>query len=718
MADSAELDLSPLPPIYIIPANIPEDELHSAEDTVHEYAGQLSYLPTEAKIFLSRISQRKRAAFELRSRGVWTEESSLPRQHVSKKRKLSSSYVEGNRENVPDGRNDEMEITHVNTLLSDLNNHVVVLKLDWLQQSIKAGHLLPFQPFQIYSGRTIDNPKPIPNAQTPPVQPLTIIKVSPDTDEEHAGHNPQALEHKLSAAAAALDHTSLPTMRFVPRRFRDQKRGRYNPSSTIASISVPTHPRLHRTTTSEHDFIATDLPPAPPWLTEKSPRPNYACMRSTFADPPNSAFLSHLYKIKEARILTLDEIGVRAYSTAIASLSAYPHIITNPAEITLLPGCSDKIAALWQEWYTSSPDDLGQRKLNVTDALDNDEDLKHLKLFYDIWGVGAETARKFYFEHGWKDLDDVVEYGWNDTLSRVQQIGVKFYDEFKVKIPREEVEKIADIILHHARLCKDVPEEVWSNSAHDYGGNWNKPDDGNSDPDWDPRDMVCVIVGGYRRGKKECGDVDVILSHRDEAVTKDLVIDVVRSLETSGHVTHTLTLHTTHSDRDQQTLPFRSAGHAGHGFDTLDKALCVWQDPEYDTTTTANENEQEKNPNIHRRVDIIISPWRTVGAAVLGWSGATTFERDVRRWCRKEKGWKFDSSGVRDRATGGVLDFETSTSSGKRKPIQTLKGKEKAATLLEDNDVEDVGDGWEDRERRLMEGLGIGWRPARERCTG
>lgn len=325
-----------------------------------------------------------------------------------------------------------------------------------------------------------------------------------------------------------------------------------------------------------------------------------------------------------------------------------------------LPGCNARIAELWREWVDSSPD-TSLRRIQHVAQLEADEDLKVLRTFYEIWGVGADTARKLYYTHGLKDLDDVVEYHWG-SLNRVQQIGVKFYEEFQERIPREEVEGIAEVIRRHARMCKGIGEQM-------RGGK---------------EDVVCVIVGGYRRGKSESGDVDVILSHREEEVTRELVVDVVRSLETEGWVTHTLSLQTTTSDRDQQTLPFRGEGHGGHGFDSLDKALCVWQDPVWDS----QGEKVSKNPNVHRRVDIILSPWRTVGCAVLGWSGGTTFQRDLRRYAAKVKGWKFDSSGVRDRGSGAVVDLEGDA------------------------------DTWEERERRVMEGIGIGYRPAEERCTG
>lgn len=719
MAGLSEPGFTSVSPIFLLPTNLSAEEVQEIEDAVYVIGGRVSHDPTEARIFVGQITQKKRAAFELRSRGVWTKESTLPAQHPRKRRKLnpdgwndssSVSGAESSGEGRAQGSNVEGQ-PDIFSLLSGLEDHIVVLKVQWLRKSLDAGSFLSAAPYLVYTGQKVAKPEDETAFETSR-KTITYIKAGNSTSSPSSLTAPNAAEKEKSSLTDILDGANLgsqaqaqaqarphPVVGFSPRRFRDQRHG---PRTTLS----PSHPPLKRTTTSEQDFIASadtaaSLAPPPAWMQQPHPRANYACTRSTLANPPNEAFISHLYKIREARLLTLDEIGVRAYSTSIASLSAYPHKIKYPAEITRLPGCSEKIASLWVEWYTSAdPDDPdSERHLQVTDELEKNEDLRHLKLFYDIWGVGADTARKFYYEKGWKDIDDIVEYGWHTgALNRVQQIGVKFYDDFLVKLPREGVEEIADIILLHARSCRGIPESCWSNKKNGYKGNWDKPDDGRGDPAWDPRDMVCVIVGGYRRGKQECGDVDVILSHRDENFTKDLVVDVVKSLEDEGWITHTLTLHTPSSDRGQQTLPYNNATHVGHRFDTLDKALCVWQDPSYDG------EKHEKNPNIHRRVDIIVSPWRTVGAAVLGWSGATTFERDVRVWCRKERGWKFDSSGIRDRASGAVLDLESARLG--------RNGRQREGEVVDD------ADGWEDRERRLMEGLGIGWRPATERCTG
>lgn len=186
-----------------------------------------------------------------------------------------------------------------------------------------------------------------------------------------------------------------------------------------------------------------------------------------------------------------------------------------------------------------------------------------------------------------------------------------------------------------------------------------------------------TIVGGYRRGKANSGDVDVIVSHPDEAMTNHLVDRLVIALEKSHYVTHTLALSLKNSERGQAPLPWRGEGNRGSGFDTLDKALVVWKDPHDESA-------------LHRRVDIIVSPWRTAGCAVLGWSGGTTFQRDLRRYCKREKGLKFDSSGIRSRANGTWVDFE---GSGTAPDMETA-------------------------EKRVFEGLGLTWRRPEERCTG
>ncbi|KAG0161527.1 hypothetical protein PDIDSM_9061 [Penicillium digitatum] len=511
----------------------------------------------------------------------------------------------------------------------ELQNFVTVLKLEWMNTSIKSGKCVSQDPFVVYLGRKIPPPPPPTKAE-----------------------NKQDLLQKSNQIIQRVNHdASLPTPRAPPPDHIYARRSKRTPR-WISQRPRPSYIDKRPQNMKRGNGCTPTA--------GLGPRPSRICLPTlSTLHSPNEDFISQLVKIRQIRKLTLDEIGVRAYSTSIASLAAYPHPIQRPSEILALPGCNAKIAELFSQFQQhggcNHTDDDGN--VATADALETDPALCVLNSFYQIWGVGAKTAREFY-QRGWRDLDDIVEHGWS-TLSRVQQIGVKFYEEFQQGVPRAESEGIATVIRDHAGRVR--PEA---------GGGCG---------------IECVIVGGYRRGKGLSGDVDVVLSHRDDAVTRNLVVDVVASLEAERCITHTLSLHLTSSLREQQTLPFD--GDDTRKFDTLDKALVVWQDPHFDPTIPGHDGHQGGNPNIHRRVDIIISPWRTIGCAVLGWSGDLTFQRDLRRYAKKARSLKFDSSGVRDRSTGRQIDLEHD------------------------------GETWEEREKLVMEGLGVGWRPPEERCS-
>ena len=51
-------------------------------------------------------------------------------------------------------------------------------------------------------------------------------------------------------------------------------------------------------------------------------------------------------------------------------------------------------------------------------------------------------------------------------------------------------------------------------------------------------------------------------------------------------------------------------------------------------------------PQHKRRLDIIVAHPAQYISAIVGWTGATTFERDLRLHAVKQKSWKFDSTGL------------------------------------------------------------------------
>lgn len=677
-SEASRLDFSHLPSIYVLPAHLSDDELHEAEHALVTYGASLTHEIKDSRIVLGNISKERRARFELRSAQIRTESLERSKRNVSPRpldipseapvtkrsklnnlrrssewRPVTSAADDENRLGLCSSAEDEPNSLRLKE--QDFDSRIKVVKLEWLHDCLTKHSLQPFEQYTIYEARLILSGSII--ASERPPQP-SISKGTTLNISEQPELGKEVINGIIERAKADAEVNTNPSIRRARKRdhIKDAMSKDFTGRTFTSFASDRRRLQLLRQTTSENDegFVGP-MPTTPDWVKENK---IYSCERSTLAHPPNEAFIEQLKKIRTARLLTADDIGVRAYSTSIASLAAFPHRISSAKEILSIPGCDKKTAQLFHEWQESNG------HLQAIVDIDGDPVLQVLNLFYDIWGVGATTAREFYYGREWRDLDDIIEYGWK-SLTRVQQIGVKYYDEFKLKIPAAEVEFIVGEIKAHAVRLTDSSLEA-------------------------------IIVGGHRRGNLESGDVDVILTHRSERVTLNLISDVVDSLEASGSITHVLSLSLTNSKRDQQPLPLRSlTSPAGHGFDTLDKALVVWQDHNWPSRAAdLAANPEAKNPNPHRRVDIIVSPWRTIGCAAVGWTSGTTFNRDMRRYAKRVKGWKFDSSGVRERGSGRWMDLE---------------GWADEKTRCMD---------WIEAEKRVFREMGLIYREPWERCTG
>ena len=562
------------PTIFLLPTHFGVDELPEIESQIPT----LTYDINEAKVVLGKITKKPRAILELRSRKLLTDEvkPNLPdhnesrvngddaletvsteSQRPAKRRRLSplahhnpaggdstasdteSSFTEETQKDpkyhlkvLPA----EKPIQETLEIASGVDDSIVqVVRLAWYTDSLAKGKVLPVDDYVVYTGRKKApvSDRPVPNAEG-------ILKRA---REDGTG--------------------SQPASRGWPK---------HGPSSQHPRSSQPKRPHLVQESTSEHER-ATRLPPIPDYL-----HTEYSCQRPTPFDSPNSDFIEQRKNVRTLRTLEGDEVGIRAYSISIAALAAYPYLLSSPSgkfapflhmyksfnltcysEVARLPGCGPKIVELYKQWKEYGA-------LEDVEQAASDSRMKVLLLFYEVWGVGAKTANDFY-NRGWRDLDDIVEFGW-DSITRVQQIGVKYYEELLENIPRAEVEEIGRIILEHANKIR--------------------------------KGFQMVVVGGYRRGKAASGDVDVVLSHPDHSATEFFVNDIVKSLEKTRYLTHTLTLSAKNSERGQAPVAWKGDDRkAGSGFDTLDKALVVWQNPHWDEAIAS------KNPNPHRRIDII-----------------------------------------------------------------------------------------------------------------
>lgn len=647
------------PPTYILKTrfdtNEEQIELHRIEDSIKP---NLRFNIKEAKLVLGKVNRKERAKHDLRSLGLITEEylgAQVEIHDYAKRGGDVDGIVEGDEhatQSVSDGS--ETETASDGSVVGTSNTrkrkragsrssrtssespktgqssnsgsvipdrHVIVLNIKWYYDSVEAGKLLPMKPpYLVYHGLTASV---LPQAQVKPVV------------EDLAS---------IMARAKTEDPPPPPARRYGQYHQRSQ----ISQSSTRNKLSQLIHEN-----TEDHE-ASENMPPIP-----ESLKTRWACQRVTPMKCPNDDFIDQLKIIRHSRELESNEVhhdfSTKAYSAGIAVIQAYPYRIQSVAEILRLPGVGEKMASDWQEYHETG-------EIQEVNEIQSNERMQALDQFWNIFQVADATARRFYDQYKYKNLDDLIEFGW-DKLNRDQQIGLKYYDELNTPIPRSEVAETEKIILDAA------------NGIH-------------------PGFQICT-VGGYRKGKELCGDMDFILSHPDEKATHNFIGHLLNVLNDDGWVRYELTVSFRNSERGQETLAWRgpngslqSAGEKKRiGFDTLDHAFIVWKNP--------HPHPIEGEEYIHRRVDIIISPWKTAGCAVLGWSGGRLFEQHLRSYVKNKLGWKFDSSGVRHRGTGTWIDLES-------RPED--KGREHEVTL-------------EEKERRVFEGLGLEYLKPTERCT-
>ena len=134
-----------------------------------------------------------------------------------------------------------------------------------------------------------------------------------------------------------------------------------------------------------------------------------------------------------------------------------------------LPGVGVKIAKKIQEIL-----DTGLLSRAENDR--NDPLISAMNLIAQIHGVGPKTARKLVYNEGVRTIDEMRA---RTDLTHQQQLGLKYFDAFQQKIPRDEM-------------------TVWLGIVQKIGA------------EIDP-DLIVSVCGSYRRELPTSSDVDVLL---------------------------------------------------------------------------------------------------------------------------------------------------------------------------------------------------------------
>lgn len=352
-----------------------------------------------------------------------------------------------------------------------------------------------------------------------------------------------------------------------------------------------------------------------PWLGKK--RGAFACQRPSTAAPVNlnphiTRPLEELAAIYEDVLGGANAYKARHHKQVAGAVERLDFVVTDVEQL-----CDPPVTPAFAQKTSTVRDKirelLATGKLAKLEELKRKPDVKAILELSGVWGIGTETARKLHREDRVSTVAQLRALAERQPgkLSANQHVGLRFYEEFKERIPRDEVEALAGHV-------EDAVAAVCPGCS-------------------------VTVAGSYRRGKTSCGDIDVLLCPSEEFIrggsqgapgatvdtVENILPAVLARLRTRGVVTDDLSTGTVSwmgvarlPDSRERTAPTTTDGAEGDG------AVAV-----------------VTPKRLHRRMDIKTYTPDEMPFALLYFTGSGYFNRSMRAWADKAKGLSLHDRG-------------------------------------------------------------------------
>jgi len=217
------------------------------------------------------------------------------------------------------------------------------------------------------------------------------------------------------------------------------------------------------------------------------------------------AIIDALTVLMKADQIKKDKFKVIAYQKVLKSLAAHEGPIRSAEDLDNIEGIGKKIRAKIEEIFATGTLQAAVQAAAALPISVYDDLLK-------VHGIGPVKARKLVEEIGIKSIEDLRTRVAADSslLDAGQKIGLRYFEEFNARIPREEME---------------VHEQILLNAK--------------------PTNMKIELVGSYRRGSPSSGDIDALINFpwtKSEADAIQHFHNYVKSLTESGYITEILAI--------------------------------------------------------------------------------------------------------------------------------------------------------------------------------
>ncbi|CAF1149994.1 unnamed protein product [Rotaria sp. Silwood1] len=223
-------------------------------------------------------------------------------------------------------------------------------------------------------------------------------------------------------------------------------------------------------------------------------------------DNPNSELVDFLHELAdyEKNVSRLIH-KYNAYRKAASSIAKVDHKIETIKDIKGLEGIGKKIEAKIEQYLSTG-------KIQKLETNRGDATGASINELTRIMGIGPAHANKLVHQEKIKSIDELRSHPKRDQLlSKTQQLGLKYLEEFEQKIPRDEMKQMETILLREITAIDDQ--------------------------------LKAEIVGSYRRGAAASSDIDVLVTHPTTTKLSSLIHKIVDVLTKKVHfITDTISI--------------------------------------------------------------------------------------------------------------------------------------------------------------------------------
>jgi DNA polymerase beta len=284
--------------------------------------------------------------------------------------------------------------------------------------------------------------------------------------------------------------------------------------------------------------------------------------------------------LAKKEVASKEPFKAKAYTNVIKSLNALDKPITEFEDLKGVKGIGEKISNKLKEYFETG-------KIQAVENVNTNNRVQEVQELMKIHGIGPAKAKSLVEEHDILSIKMLSEN--THLLNDKQKMGLKYYEDFQERIPRKEMNAHNEYIARVITLI-------------------------------DPR-FSFEITGSFRRGLASSGDIDVLITHKDDPENvEELFKQLLSKLKESKYITDV----------------FAEGGK---------KCLAVCRLP-----------RRKK----YRRIDLLYTNKKEYPFALLYFTGDAQFNVSMRNHCLSI-GYSLSEHGLKDEATGQYVDTNAVT---------------------------------------------------------